>query len=210
MRSPLTINSTNQAKLAEYSRMLGYEVSGAKLPIPELQMEKGAVQAVQAGQYAQVAAELGRIKAINGFKLNNGPVLIEDAWFSLEGFQGQPGPFYSQFESREYNHTLTQIIHKLPMVDGSPRSRKAVGIVTLAMWNGDPNCAPDVWQGTSIGVIPQLPRGDKGFGWDDIFEPVDEHGNPVGMTFAEMPPELKDSYSPRPKALARFMRTPLV
>lgn len=213
----LTLASSNPRKLSEYSRLLGRDVGGATLAIPELQMEKNEVREVLQGNYESAAASLARTKAMNGYKLHSGPVLTEDTWLSLPGLLGQPGPFYSQFESRAYNQMLCDIVHKLAEPDGSKRSTIAVGIVSLAMWNGDENSPPQVWQGVMRGVIADSPRGANGFGWDTIFIPIKDdgtpailsgytnQGEPIGKTFAEMSNAEKDLFSMRRIAVEKFL-----
>lgn len=231
----LTINSTNPHKLAEYGRILGRSVEGAKIPTPELQMESGTAQSVREHRdgghrlnnfpYMRAAAELAAIKAQSAHEIFKGPVLIEDTALFLHGLCGEPGPFYSQWGSPDYNGELCNRVHLLPKLVGGEINDRATALVSLAMWSGDPERPADVWQGVVAGIVPDAPRGEAGFGWDSIFIPLNEDGLPAfihcdpesrepvrdelgnikGKTFAELTPEEKDAVSMRVKALRRFL-----
>ena len=232
----LTINSTNQNKLSEYKRILGQPVAGAKMPTKELQMEGPTAKAVSEHldggdrrnnfPYLAAAAELGSCKAQEAWKLFNGPVLVEDTSLWLHGLGGEPGPFYSQWEKKPgYNRELCDRVHMLPALRGEEVNDRATAVVTLAIWSGNADCPPDVWQGVVSGRIAREPRGENGFGWDRIFIPLNDDGEPaffhrdpasgeplrdlawalIGKTFAELTPEEKDLVSMRAKALRRFL-----
>ena len=53
------------------------------------------------------------------------------------------------------------------------------------------------------GAVPKEPRGARNFGWDCMFQAL---GNK--QTFAELPPEQKDSLSPRGQALREILENP--
>lgn len=232
----LTINSTNQNKIKEYERILGRPVAGAKIPTPELQMEGPTAKSVNEHldggaqtnnfPYLAAAAELGSYKAKTACELSGGPVLVEDTTLFLHGLGGEPGPFYSQWEKKPgYNRDLCDRVHIFPELRREEVNDRATAVVTLAMWSGDADRPPDVWQGVVSGRIAREPRGENGFGWDSIFIPLsdegqpsfvhtdedtgrvllDSSGRPIGKTFAELTAEEKDLVSMRAKALKRFL-----
>jgi non-canonical purine NTP pyrophosphatase (RdgB/HAM1 family) len=237
VRANLTINSTNPNKIKEYERILGRPVAGVRIPTPERQMEGSTAKAVSEHvdggdrtnnfPYLAAAAELGSCKAQDAWKLFGGPVLVEDTSLYLHGLGGQPGPFYSQWDKKPgYNRDLCDYVHKLPDIRGKEVNDRATAVVTLAMWRDDGNSlAADVWQGVVTGRIASEPRGENGFGWDSIFIPSNDDGEPaffhidpatgeplrdltgavIGKTFAELTPEEKDLVSMRAKALRRFL-----
>jgi XTP/dITP diphosphohydrolase len=61
-------------------------------------------------------------------------------------------------------------------------------------------------RGTTRGRIATSPRGDEGFGYDPIFEPVAEP--PGGRTFGEWPAQEKHAISHRGRAARRM--TPIL
>lgn len=74
--------------------------------------------------------------------------------------------------------------------------KSAVGECRIGF--GKPGCEPKVFLGSVNGTI-KGPRGDNGFGWDPIFVPEGHE-----QTFAELPPEVKNSISHRGKAILAF------
>lgn len=56
-----------------------------------------------------------------------------------------------------------------------------------------------VFTGGCWGKILERPRGESNFGWDPIFVPNED--NPDKLTFAEMDPEMKNSFSHRALAM---------
>jgi XTP/dITP diphosphohydrolase len=52
------------------------------------------------------------------------------------------------------------------------------------------------FEGVCEGTITTSPRGDGGFGYDPLFQP-----DGYDLTFAEMPPNVKNEISHRRKAL---------
>ena len=61
-----------------------------------------------------------------------------------------------------------------------------------------PNGEPKVFEGTCQGEIVG-PRGDNGFGWDPIFQPMGH-----SLTFAELDAGIKNEISHRKAALMAF------
>ncbi|MGH7961387.1 MAG: non-canonical purine NTP pyrophosphatase, partial [Candidatus Binatia bacterium] len=62
-----------------------------------------------------------------------------------------------------------------------------------------------VFPGVAAGIVPEVPRGTNGFGWDAIFQPVGSD-----RTFAEMTAEEKDHFSMRRLALEQLRSSGLL
>ncbi len=58
-----------------------------------------------------------------------------------------------------------------------------------------------VAEGSCPGAITRAPRGDRGFGYDPVFAPMDDH---AGRTMAEMSGREKGALSHRGRAARRF------
>lgn len=207
------IATTNKGKLAEFSRLLGYPVTGKKLPIPEPQPEDRHYAAMDAGQYVEVAEDIARGKAREAYVLNgNKPVLVEDTSLFLDCMEGDPGPLIKRACRPNGLLRLCREAHE-PINGGAPNIR-AVAVVVLAAWNGVDE-KPQTWVGQIEGTIARSPRGTNGFGWDSIFIP-NEQPNVAGSsaqeprTFAEMTNEEKDSLSMRKLAVEELIKKPLM
>jgi non-canonical purine NTP pyrophosphatase (RdgB/HAM1 family) len=209
-------------------------VQGVDIAVPELQMEKATVAAVQNHRdngdfrnnapYLYAAAESVDAKARNAYEILRSPVLVEDTALFLHGLRGEPGLFYSQVGTPEWNLEACIRVHEVQRKLNKPFSDYATAVVTLARWSGDPERPVDIWQGVLSGRVPTEPRGTNGFGWDEIFVPLskeghsaffqrntdnnetlfDMSGNYQGKTLAELTSEEKDSISMRAKALRKF------
>ena len=57
------------------------------------------------------------------------------------------------------------------------------------------------FEGSVDGVITNVPKGDLGFGYDPIFQPLGHD-----LTFAQMSPDLKNEISHRKRALEEFQK----
>ena len=109
-------------------------------------------------------------------------VIVEDTSLYLDAFNGFPGP-------------LMKWMMRAIGVQGIYDAVAATGKfgATAKTVIGYARTADDIqyFEGIIKGTIV-APRGDKGFGWDPIFLPENQT-----LTFAEMPQELKDTFSMR-------------
>jgi len=209
-------------------------VQGVSIPVTELQMEKATAAAVQdhrdngdfrnSAPYLHAAAESVDAKARNAYKMVSSPVLVEDTALFLHGLRGEPGLFYSQVGNPEWNREVCMRVHEIQRILKGQINDYATAVVTLARWSGDPERPVDIWQGVLRGRVPTEPRGTNGFGWDEIFVPLNDEGHPAffqmnpennqplldmsgnyqGKTLAELTSEEKDSISMRATALRKF------
>jgi XTP/dITP diphosphohydrolase len=58
-----------------------------------------------------------------------------------------------------------------------------------------------IFEGICRGTILTQPRGDKGFGYDPVFQP-----NEYDKTFAELDTEIKNKISHRGKAIRKYCK----
>lgn len=133
------------------------------------------------------------IKAKAGFEKTNIPSIGEDTGLIVDALDGSPGIFSSRFagEKSSYTDNLTKLISLVK--DFSLTHRKARFVCYMAYYDGKKT----VWvKGQVSGFIITEPRGEYGFGYDPVFLYPK-----LGLTFAEMPPELKNKLSHRKRAL---------
>ena len=132
------------------------------------------------------------------------PTLADDSGVEVDALDGGPGVLTKRYAGDdatddENNAKLLAALDDLP-----PERRRARYRCVLAFL--DPRSQPvggRPWvmtrSGTLEGRITDGPRGDAGFGYDPIFEPLTE---PVGgRTVAQMTGEEKDRISHRGRAL---------
>ncbi len=116
--------------------------------------------------YEEVRAESVRKVAEEGakyvFSQIKRPIIVEDSGLFIDALNGFPGP-YSAFA---YHKIGSEGILKL-MAGEKNRGAKFISAIGYADKNG-----VKVFEGEVEGLIVDSLRGDKGFGYDPIFQPI--------------------------------------
>ncbi|ESQ73562.1 RdgB/HAM1 family non-canonical purine NTP pyrophosphatase [Asticcacaulis sp. AC402] len=121
--------------------------------------------------------------------------LADDSGLSIAALNGDPGVYSARWAGPDKDFTRAgEIIgHKLRKAQedlGNAFSLKAWFTCALAVaWPEGPAA---VFEGVIHGEITLPGRGDKGFGYDPLFQP-----DGYDVTFAEMDPDAKDAISHR-------------
>lgn len=172
----ITLVSSNKAKAGEVERILNIPVETASIEIGEIQsmdLEKIALH-----------------KLNQAYDVLKKPVIIDDVSFSVEAWNGFPGPLIKWILKAGDGPSLL-----LKMLD-KEKNRRATASLAIGFHDGR---KPHLFIGEAKGVIGKEIRGDNGFGWDKVFIP-----DGYRQTFAEMEPSLKDSISHRGDALSKL------
>lgn len=184
----IVVATHNKGKLIEISELLvplGYEVLSAKqlnLSEPE---ESGNSFAENAILKANFAAEISGL-----------PSLSDDSGLCVDALNGDPGIYSARWagENKDFFDAMRQVVEKL---NGNPqRSAHFHCALCIAVPSGN----HFVFEGRVDGQIVWPPRGDKGFGYDPIFQPENHD-----ITFGEMDPAIKHAMSHRAKAFAKLL-----
>ncbi|WP_071517405.1 RdgB/HAM1 family non-canonical purine NTP pyrophosphatase [Geitlerinema sp. PCC 9228] len=120
--------------------------------------------------------------------------IADDSGLMVDALGGAPG-IYSARYGKSDEERIQRLLRELG--DTSQRQAKFVCALAVAQPNGE--IAISV-EGVCPGEILQSPRGTEGFGYDPIF-----YFNEAGMTFAEMPPDMKKRLSHRSQAFAKLL-----
>ena len=153
--------TSNPNKIREAAEILGVELHGIALDLPEL-------QSLDLAQVAVAKAASAR-EALNN---PDSPVLVEDSGLMVDAWDGFPGALTKWLMRCVGNEGLLRM---LP--EGGDRSARAVCVVALAEADGTVR----TFRGEVPGVLASEPRGAGGFGYDPVFVP-----GWSSMTFAEM------------------------
>lgn len=173
--SRLTFITGNPEKAAQLSRHLDHEVDHKKLDVHEIQsldLEEVAIH-----------------KAQEAFKLMNSPVLVEDTSLVFHALGSLPGPLIKWFLTSLGNEGLAHIL-----TGYTDRSATAEVCFALCDENG-----VKIFKGDIGGTIADIPRGEKGFGWDPVFIPKG-----CDKTWGEMDAEEQKETSMRRIALKKL------
>lgn len=118
------------------------------------------------------------------------PVLADDTGLEVDALDGAPGVKTARFAGPDgiYEHNVARMLEVMDGVgDRTARFRTVVALVF-------PDGVEITAEGAVEGLITEEPRGDRGFGYDPVFE-VD------GRTFSEMTAQEKHAMSHRARAI---------
>jgi XTP/dITP diphosphohydrolase len=120
--------------------------------------------------------------------------VADDTGLEVDALQGAPGVYSARYagEHASYADNVDKLLHELDGVDPALRTAR---FATVAIARG-PDGHEVVARGEVEGLVAAAPRGDRGFGYDPVFVPVESDGR----SFAEMTPEEKHAVSHRGRA----------
>lgn len=192
-RGRLVLATHNAGKLREVAAMLaphGLEVVSAKeLGLPE----PAETEATFLGNAA--------IKALAAARATGSPALADDSGFSVAALNGDPGVRTADWATlpggaRDYTAGMRTVEAR---ARGAADRRAWFTCALVLAW---PDGHTEGFEGRADGRWTWPPRGDRGFGYDPMFEP-DDGG---GLTFGEMEPARKHASNHRARAFALLAR----
>jgi len=187
----LVIASHNEGKVREIRELLtpyGIEpVSAASLGLPEPE-ETGTTFIANAELKARAAADLSGL-----------PALADDSGLCVDALRGDPGIFSARWAGEAKDFGLAMRLVNQHVEEAGPEAgRDAHFICALSL------CWPDghieSFEGRVDGTLIWPPRGDKGFGYDAMFQPLGHD-----ISFGEMDPDAKHAMSHRADAFAKLV-----
>lgn len=187
----LVIASHNAGKVREIAELLGPHgiepVSAGALGLPEPE---------ETGTTFIANAEL---KALQAADLSGLPALADDSGLCVDALGGDPGIFSARWAGPDKDFSLAmRLVNDALEAKGPDAGRDAHFICALALaW---PDGHVEAFEGRVDGRLIWPPRGDKGFGYDPIFEPLGHD-----ITFAEMEPAAKHAMSHRADAFRKLV-----
>jgi XTP/dITP diphosphohydrolase len=183
----LALATTNRGKLAEIATLLAthdVEVVAADQLIPGWSVvEDGAT-----------FEENARIKANDLARRADLPALGDDSGLEVAALGGRPGVHSARYAGPGASDAdrIAKLLNELRQVADGERAATFRCGLALAWPNGR---LLEV-EGHCEGTIARAPRGNGGFGYDPVF--VDPA---TGLTFAELPADVKNERSHRRRAL---------
>lgn len=191
-RGTITFVTGNKNKLLEVQRLISsdqgesvpFDLTNTKLDLPELQ-----------GSPEDIARE----KCKTAANLLQSAVMTEDTSLSFHALNGLPGAYIKWFLDGLGHDGLNK------MLQGFDDNRAYAQ--TIIAFSSGPGKEVHLFDGRTKGrIVP--PRGSLDFGWDPIFEPLEEECNnggiDTGNTYAEMTKDEKNKISHRSKSFEKF------
>jgi XTP/dITP diphosphohydrolase len=190
----LLLATRNPNKTREFQELLGMDFkvldlhSFPDLVVPEetgRTFEENAVlKAVAASRHVRVLAE-------------NLDVFADDSGLEVDSLGGAPGIYSARYAGTGAgdHQNIDKLIRELARQDVPVEKRTARFRCVIAFASRGKLIR--TFEGVVEGTIVSPGRGDNGFGYDPVFQPIG-----CEQTFGEMPPELKNKLSHRAKAAA--------
>lgn len=187
----LVIASHNKGKIREIAELLGpygiEPVSAADLDLPEPE-ETGNTFIDNAELKARLAADLSGL-----------PALADDSGLCVDALDGRPGIFSARWagETKDFAVAMARVNDE--MAEKEPEAgRNAHFVCALSVaW---PDGHIESFEGRVDGTLVWPPRGDRGFGYDPMFQPIGYQ-----ETFGEMNPDDKHAISHRADAFRKLV-----
>lgn len=123
------------------------------------------------------------------------PALSDDTGLEVDALNGKPGVYSARYagEHASYQNNVDKLLKELEGIS----NRKAQFRTVVALINGEEENA---FEGICPGHITTEEKGEKGFGYDPIFQPEG-----FDQTFAELDSSIKNDISHRGKAVQKFV-----
>jgi XTP/dITP diphosphohydrolase len=139
-------------------------------------------------------AENAALKAVAYAQAAGRPALADDSGLEVDALDGGPGIYTARYagpgaSDEDRYRKLLAALGDLALPERTARFRCAIAVAY-------PDGRVDVAEGTCEGLIAFAPRGENGFGYDPVFYLPDRE-----CTIAQLPPEIKDTFSHRARAL---------
>ena len=184
----LVIASHNAGKVREIAQLLapyGVEARSAG--------ELGLAEPEETGASFLENAEL---KALAAARASGLPALADDSGLSVPALGGAPGIHSARWAGRERD--FAKAMARLEKEMRGKRDRRAhfVAVLSLA-W---PDGHRESFEGRAHGTLTFPPRGEKGFGYDPVFQPEGYQ-----VSYGEMEPKVKHGISHRADAFAKLV-----
>ncbi|RYH10864.1 RdgB/HAM1 family non-canonical purine NTP pyrophosphatase [Tropicimonas sp. IMCC6043] len=189
----LVIATHNAGKLREIGSLLapfGVEVTSA-----------GALGLEEPEETEDTFAGNARIKAHAAARASGLPALSDDSGLSVDALGGAPGVYTADWAEtptgRDFNLAMRKVWEKCEKIAApEPRVARFHCLLCLA-W---PDGHDEIFDGKVEGHLIWPIRGEHGFGFDPMFQPVGET-----ETFGEMDPSRKHAMSHRADAFAKLV-----
>ena len=189
----IVLASNNQGKLAELQAMLA--------PLGVELVRQADLGVGEADEPHCTFVENALAKARFAAAHTGLPALADDAGLCVDAFGGLPGVdtayYCTQFgyEKSDANN-VRALLEQLQGQD----NRRAAMVSTLVAVRSPQDPEPLIAVGRVVGQITQQPQGSNGFGFDPVMYLPE-----FGKTFAELPPEVKNTHSHRGRAAQQML-----
>ncbi|MFC6446199.1 RdgB/HAM1 family non-canonical purine NTP pyrophosphatase [Shinella zoogloeoides] len=183
----IVVASHNAGKIREIEDLIGPFGFSAK-SAAELKFE-------EPDETGTTFEENATIKALASAKASGLPALSDDSGLVIDALDGAPGVYTANWAEKEDGtrdfamamEKVEKALAEKGATDAKDRTARFVSVLCLA-W---PDGHVELFRGEVEGHVVWPPRGDKGFGYDPVFQPEGYE-----TTFGEMSAEEKHGWKP--------------
>lgn len=188
----IVLASNNAGKVREIAALLA--PSGLQV-VPQGQLGIG-----DAEETGLTFVENAILKARHAAAASGRPAIADDSGLEVDALAGAPGIYSARYAGpgADDRANCDKLLAALGDVPDAARSARFQCLMVYLRHADDPT--PLICQGTWDGLILRAPRGDNGFGYDPVFLVPD-----LGISAAELDPEMKNRLSHRAQALAALI-----
>lgn len=183
MTAPKLVLAThNQGKLRELRELLRGQVPG--LDVDTDVVDAGAIGAPDVAETGVTFAENARLKAHAVSQFSGALAIADDSGLAVDVLGGAPGIFSARWAGAHGDDSanLKLLLAQLGDIAAEHRGARFVCAAALASPDGTLDV---VEEGTLDGTLLPEPRGDGGFGYDPILQPVGLDRSCAELTNAE-------------------------
>jgi len=193
----LVLATHNQGKLRELRELLRGQVPGLDVDVDVV--DAGALDAPDVKETGLTFAENSRVKAAAVAAFTGVPAVADDSGLAVDVLGGAPGIFSARWAGAHGDDTanLNLLLAQLADIEGAHRGARFVCAASLASPDGSLDV---VEEGTLEGTLLSAPRGDGGFGYDPILQPLG-----MDKSCAELSGEQKNAISHRGQAFRALL-----
>lgn len=184
----LLLATRNAHKTREIQQILGPSFAVSDL--------SGHPQIADIRETGKSYEENAMLKAVGASRNLQGLIVADDSGLEVDAIGGAPGIFSARYagENATDKENIEKLLGELVRtgVEETKRAGRFRCVIALAR-QGE---LLGTFEGIVEGAIVEPPRGLNGFGYDPIFVP-----RGFEETFAELPPEMKNTISHRARAI---------
>lgn len=190
MSHKLVLATRNQGKVIEFRRILENLAPG-EIELIGLDQFPELVDVEETGSTFE---ENSLLKARYTCKATGLPAIADDSGLCVDALNGDPGIYSARWAGlhRDDRANLEKVLEQLQEVPDEKRTARFVCATSLVLPDGREHVAEASFEGR----ILHAPRGENGFGYDPIFQPLG-----MQISSAQMSSEEKDLVSHRGKSL---------
>lgn len=198
MSAPKLVLAThNQGKLRELRELLRGQIPG--LDVDTDVLDAGAIDAPDVTETGVTFAENAQLKAHAVAQFSGALAIADDSGLAVDVLGGAPGIFSARWAGAHGDDQANLNLLLAQLGDIAPEHRGARFVCAAALASPD-GTVDIVEEGTLEGTLLAEPRGEGGFGYDPILQPVG-----MDVSCAELSSTEKNAISHRGNAFRALL-----